>query len=196
MRGLVQLYRKNYSEAVKDFDAFLTVQPKSWAALNDLAVSYLHIGDYEAAEKSARQGLEVELNNPWLQSNLGVALLNQDKLAESQAVLKSALSGFEGMSEDEWARAYPGNAPAVVRDGFAQAKKAIASNIRMSENGGIDEQYSDLGFVSHLDKGIGFSIAACFESVGISVSPTTIQPGGTATLTWNSANVDGITLCR
>lgn len=194
IRGLIDLYRKNYTGAVADFEAFLKGKPQSWAALNDLTVAYIQSGDYKKAEEVSRQGLDYFPNNAWLTSNLGVALLNQKRASEAHTVLVSARDAFSRMSDTEWANAYPGNEDRLVAGGLTQARAAIEANVRMSENGNIDEQLPAFHFISHVDGGVGFIIAACGESIGMSVAPLSIQRGQSATLSWTTANVEGCTI--
>lgn len=194
IRGLIDLYRKNYTAAVEDFNRFLSGKPQSWAALNDLTVAYLQAGNYVKAEEVSRQGLAYFPDNAWLRSNLGVALLNQKKTADARATLVVARDAFAKMSEEDWARAYPGNEGGLVAGGLAQARMTIEANIRAVENGGIDEQISGSHFISRVDGGIGYVIAACDESIGMSVAPLAIGRGQSATLSWITSNIEACSI--
>ena len=93
---------------------------------------YFKNGQYNKSEATARSGLAVEPNNPWLENSLGVALLNQKKYGESVEHLEAALGIFKSMSAGEWGQAYTGNDPSLYPTGLKEAIKSIESNIALA----------------------------------------------------------------
>ncbi|MCX6702909.1 MAG: tetratricopeptide repeat protein [Candidatus Wolfebacteria bacterium] len=132
VRGLINGYAKNFSEAAADFQEFLKWDPKSWAAHNDLAWVYFQAGDYENALKVSEEGLKWSPGNPWLLNSSGVALLNLGKKKEAEAIFAEALAAVQKLSPDDWKKAYPGNDPDIASGGLENMILTIKRNQELS----------------------------------------------------------------
>jgi len=132
VRGLIQGYIGNFSQAEQDFKKFLEWDQRNWAAWNDLAWIYFMQGDYKKAQVASLKGLNVDPKNPWLLNSLGVSLLNQNKKAEARELFLEAKTYAEKLSEKDWQRAYPGNNPKSSKQGLEKIKKIIASNLELT----------------------------------------------------------------
>jgi len=131
VRGLIYGYSKRYKEAEADFKEFLKWKPESWAGHNDLAWVYFMEGDYKNSAETAREGLKYVPNNVWLLNSLGVALLNDGKLAEAKKALTEALASADAMTPADWGRSYPGNNPSVYGDGLDAMRASIKRNLAL-----------------------------------------------------------------
>lgn len=129
MRGLTYGYQGSLKEAADDFKIFLEWIPYSWAGHNDLVWIYFRMGDFEQAEKYARQGLTYAPGNPWLSNALGAILLNKGLYAEAREHLLVAQSGFSSMTEQQWGEAYPGNDPRVYTEGRQASLSSVEQNL-------------------------------------------------------------------
>jgi tetratricopeptide (TPR) repeat protein len=135
VRGLIYGYSGRLSEAAADFKTFLEWKPHSWAAHNDLAWVYFRAGKYAEARDTARAGLNIAPNNPWLLNSLGVALLNTGDKQGAKTAFTQALASVSAMSPEDWGKAYPGNDPAIYREGFSKMKESIQSNLELLDAG-------------------------------------------------------------
>lgn len=199
VRGLINVYAGNYQLAIEDFKKFLENNSQSWAGLTDLSFAYLKAGDYYGAEQAARKGLNYYPNNPWLNMNLGTALLNLGDFSEAKNAYRESLNGFSQLSKEDFQRAYPGNNPQDIAIGLESVIKAVEFNIDLAQREQSDSSYSFAPFspfVSNLNNnnGLGFAIAACGESVGISVSSEIIDRGQSAILTWITSEVQNCSI--
>ena|SRR3989344_342674 len=129
VRGLIYGYAKEPDKAIADFKTFLEWKPESWAGHNDLAWVYFMEGDYKNSADTAREGLVYSPNNVWLLNSLGVALLNEGKLAEAKEALTKAQAVAEAMTPADWGRSYPGNNPSVYGDGLDAMRASIKRNL-------------------------------------------------------------------
>ncbi len=135
VRGLIYGYSGQLAKAEADFKAFLAWKPESWAGNNDLAWIYFQEGKYAEARDTARTGLKIEPNNPWLWNSLGVALLNMDDKKGAKEAFAKALSILATMSEASWGAAYPGNNPDIYTEGFLKMKSSLEENMRLLSTG-------------------------------------------------------------
>lgn len=131
IRALVHGYRKEWSEAQVDFKKFLTWDPESWAARNDLAWVYFAQGKFSDAEREADEGLEANPQNPWLLMTRGMARFNLGDLSGARDDLEKAKRGASVLAESEWHRAYPGNDPAFAPQGLNAFRSAIEDNLSL-----------------------------------------------------------------
>lgn len=131
VRGLVRGYSRNLAEAESDFKEFLKWKPESWAGWNDLAWVYFQEGKYKEARDSARKGLDIYPDNPWLLNSLGVALLNTGEKYDAKEAFAKALSVAESMVPEDWGRAYPGNNPEIYSEGLLKMKESIGNNLKL-----------------------------------------------------------------
>jgi tetratricopeptide (TPR) repeat protein len=132
MRGLTNGYAGNYDEAISNFKEYIEWNPKTWAGYNDLVWVYLLKKDYQGAEEASREGLKNSPNNPWLLSNLGTALLNQERYQEAKDELILAKSFSEKLTAQDWSEVYPGNNPGVAGLGLRDMKAAIQLNVAIA----------------------------------------------------------------
>lgn len=129
IRGLIEGYAKNYSDAERDFSRFIAWDPGNWAAHNDLAWVYFAQGKYAEAKEEAARGLSSNPTNPWLLMTHAMARFN---LGERDGVLEElerAKSHADGLTPSGWGRAYPGNDPASAARGLEAFRASIAANI-------------------------------------------------------------------
>jgi tetratricopeptide (TPR) repeat protein len=136
MRGLIQGYRGNYSEAVKDYEQYLALVPPNWAGINDYAWVLLKAGRTIDAARVIADGLLLFPDNPWLLNSYGIAL---HELGQFDAAYESQLragDAAERLRESDWLIAYPGNDPRVAAQGLATLKEAIRTNMHMSYTAG------------------------------------------------------------
>jgi tetratricopeptide (TPR) repeat protein len=129
VRGLIHGYMRQFEQAEADLAKFLTWEPRSWAAHNDLAWVYFQMGRYADTERIASQGLRWNPDNPWLLNMLGVALLNLEARQEAQAVLTQALEETGALSVADWHRAYPGNHPDHAAKGIEEMHRVVEFNL-------------------------------------------------------------------
>ncbi len=131
VRGLIYGYSGRLAEAGAEFKQFLKWKPDSWAGNNDLAWIYFQEGKYAEARDTARVGLTIAPENPWLLNALGVALLNLDDKNGAKEAFTKALAVLGSMSEQDWGKAYPGNSPEIYDDGLAKMKESIEQNLKL-----------------------------------------------------------------
>lgn len=134
VRGLIQGYARNFSEAEADFLEFIKRHERPWAAYNDLAWIYFQQGRFFDVKEAALRGLQIEPRSPWLLTSLGVALLNLNEKQEARKVLLAALGEAERLTPEEWGRAYPGNDPRIYAQGLEAMRGAIRKNLELVSN--------------------------------------------------------------
>jgi len=131
VRGLIYGYMSNLTRAEADFSRFVRWAPKEWAGYNDLAWILAKEGKYADAEKVAGEGIKEAIGgeeNAWLWNSLGVAQLNLKKYNDAEKSFRKALKLARNMTENEWARAYPGNNPEESARGLDAFKIAVQAN--------------------------------------------------------------------
>ena len=131
VRALIYGYRGELEKAEADFKEFLKWKSDGWAGWNDLAWIYFQEGKYEEARDAVRSALVRYPDNPWLLNSLGVALLNTNDQEGAKESFIKALSKLASMTEKEWGIAYPGNDPAVYREGFSKMKESVQENFEL-----------------------------------------------------------------
>ena len=134
MRGLAEGYAGYFPQAIRDFQTYTSMAPDQWAGWNDLSFVYFKAGKFKEAEDTARAGLEIFPDNPWLNNALGVALLNQQKFQDAEAYLQAALARFEQLTLTEWGSAYPGNNPISYESGLLEAVESVKVNLTLLES--------------------------------------------------------------
>lgn len=131
IRGLIYGYAKNYPEAEKDFLKFLEWSPNNWAANNDLAWIYFAQGKFKEAEELSALSLKRDPFNPWLLMMHAMSAYNLGDVETAKKELQLAKLASEGMTEERWIHAYPGNDPEIAKEGLAEFRKAIEQNIEL-----------------------------------------------------------------
>lgn len=129
MRGLTNGYARKYENAVSDFEKYISANPKTWAGYNDLTWIYLIKNDWEKAKETAEKGLQNDKINPWLRSNLGIALMNLEKFEEAKKEFLLAKSVSDKLSATDWTEVYPGNSPRIAESGIVEFKAAVNLNL-------------------------------------------------------------------
>jgi tetratricopeptide (TPR) repeat protein len=129
IRGLIHGYRNEFSEAERDFRAFLEWDKENWAAYTDLAWVYFRAGEYQRALETTEKGLLFAPSNVWLLNMKGVTLLNLGRTLEAHSFFENALSEAEKLTEFDWERAYPGNDPRTRKRGLTEMRAAIQRNL-------------------------------------------------------------------
>src|SRR3989338_3696743 len=131
VRGLIYGAMGRLQEAESDFKNFTMWAPKEWAGYNDLAWILAKEGKYADAEKVAGGGIKEAIGgeeNAWLWNSLGVAQLNLKKYNDAGKSFRKAMKLARNMTENEWARAYPGNNPEESVRGLDAFKIAVQAN--------------------------------------------------------------------
>lgn len=131
IRGLIYGYAKNYVMAEKDFLKFLEWSPNNWAANNDLAWVYFAQGKFKKAEERSVLSLKRDPFNPWLLMMHAMSSYNLGDVETAKKELQLAKLASEGLTEDRWIHAYPGNDPKIAKEGLAEFRKAIDRNIEL-----------------------------------------------------------------
>ena len=131
VRGLIQGFWGNYSEAVTDYEHFLRAYPTNWAGLNDYAWVLLKDKRWGDALDTINYGLIFWPQNPWLLNSKATALFELDRLDEAQQTALQAEEAVSRLTESDWDKAYPGNDPLIAADGVVAFKKAVRENIHM-----------------------------------------------------------------
>jgi len=134
IRGLVNGYAKDFPGAVSDFKEFLKYKEESWAGHNDLSWIYFQMGDFKNAESIARAGLIHSPYNPWLLNSLGIALINEKKYTDAVTVLSEGLVRLKALTPAQWGKAYPGNDPAIYKEGFTHVIEVVEANLSLAKS--------------------------------------------------------------
>lgn len=137
MRALAYGYVRRFSDAVRDFETIIEAEGNSewgalWAARADLGWVYFQQGDFEAVLRISDEGLVTAPNNPWLLTNKGVALLNLGEKEEAHVTLERASHEAQQLTEEGWARAYPGNDPLEAYLGLDAMIDTIDTNLALT----------------------------------------------------------------
>ena len=140
VRGLIYGYHGDLDKAEDDFRSFTQWAPKEWAGYNDLAWILEKRGKYKAAKDAiAKAFVEIPQanNNPWLWNSLGVAELNLGNHADAHNAFKRAQTLANSLTEADFRKSYPGNAPAEAGSGLKVFRDAIMENLTTS--GSVDK---------------------------------------------------------
>lgn len=140
VRGLVYGYRGligDFLLAEADFYRFTQWAPKEWAGYNDLAWVQSKQAKYREARDTIQAALAVVPDgrkNPWLWNAKGVAELNLNEYREARKSFAEAAALAASLTDAEWRRAYPGNAPSGAAAGLAAFREAITENLKRAES--------------------------------------------------------------
>ena len=130
-RGLVYGFIGERGLAVDDFLSYLKTDPRGWYTYNDMAWLYFEAGEFQTVALLAERGLEYNPENPWLLMTLGVAKMNLGERERARELLARAGFAAQELTEEDWARAYPGNDPRVVPLGLQEFRDAVTSNLQL-----------------------------------------------------------------
>lgn len=134
-RGLTYAYRGQAGDlalAEQDFRAFVAWAPKEWAGYNDLAFVLAKEKKYADAAEVLKEAIATAkggAQNPWLWDALGVMQLNLGKPSSAVASLAKAQTFAGSLTETSWQKAYPGNNPALAKEGVEALQKGVAKNV-------------------------------------------------------------------
>lgn len=133
IRALTYAFDQQYEKAIEDYHFFLSeVNPVSVWAMNDLAWVYIMKEDFEAAYETAKRGLDIMPENPWLLTMAGVSLLNLNRNEEAVPYLEKAYERSLTLTESDWGRAYPNNDPAIRGESLAFMRETIRKNLELA----------------------------------------------------------------
>ena len=131
VRGLIEGYIGDYTDAEKDYSHYLSLQPDSWAGMNDYAWVLLKDNKPQIAADVTTEGIKKYPENPWLLNSNATALYEMGDIADASVIIQRASSAVANLSPSEWSHAYPGNNPDIASEGIATFKKAVADNMHM-----------------------------------------------------------------
>lgn len=86
VQGLVNGYLRNFDEAELAFEKFIKAYDDEWQGYLDLSWIHFQKGEFEQSKGILEQGLELDANNPWLNSSYAVvlnALRNSDNVTNT-----------------------------------------------------------------------------------------------------------------
>lgn len=133
IRGLAFGYLDRLDAAIEDFKKFNSCFPLTWAGHNDLAWFYFRKGDILSMRKVIEPMLLMHLNNPWVLNTYGLALLNSGEEVMALKAFKEAKMYADGMRNEDWGIAYPGNDPIIYKDGLKKMNQMVEENIELAE---------------------------------------------------------------
>ena len=129
MRGLIEGYQGDYTDAVEDYATYLTYNPDDWAAINDYAWVLLKAGRPLDAQSATVRGLSIFPNNPWLLNTDATALYEMGLMTDACEQIVRAVEAVKSITKDQWLTSYPGNDPQIAEEGIATFKKAVETNM-------------------------------------------------------------------
>lgn len=129
VRGLIEGYMGDYSDAANDYAYFLQSDPHNWAGKNDYAWVLLKAKRYQDALSITESGLVDAPYNPWLLNSEATALYELGDYHQAFVAASLAAVASHNVTPQEWETAYPGNDPAVAPEGIASLQMAVAANM-------------------------------------------------------------------
>ena len=133
VRGLIEGFMGDYTNAIADYRKYLQYDLTNWAATNDLAWVLLRADRPKEVIEAIDRVLPIWPKNPWLLNSYAIAMheLGRDEEAEKNA--QAAADVVKDLTPEEWLRAYPGNDPRIAFEGVRALKKAVTENIHTIE---------------------------------------------------------------
>lgn len=129
VRGLIKGFAGDYAGAAADYETYLRTDPKNWAAITDYSWVLIKDTRYKEALVALDWGLIYWPENPWLHNTRATALFELGHLEEAREAAEAASRAVEGLTEEAWLQAYPGNDPLIAPQGIAAFKKAVEANM-------------------------------------------------------------------
>lgn len=129
VRGLIEGYMGDYTDAAADYAHYITFDPHDWAAMNDYAWILLKAQQYDLAADVSGRGLQLFPKNPWLLNTNAIALYELGDLQQASIEAKAAIQASDTVTTEEWLRAYPGNDPSAAPEGIASLQEAASENM-------------------------------------------------------------------
>ena len=133
LRGIVEGYLNDYQDASRDYKQYVELNPVGWEGRTDYAWTLIKTGNLKDAMADVNEGLAQHPGNPWLLSVRATVLYEQGKLPEALAAARKAKIAVDGVTDDAWLKAYPGNDPMVAPTGVATLRAAAESNLEKIE---------------------------------------------------------------
>lgn len=133
MRGLIEGYLQDYPAAVKDYKQFIELNPGRWEGRTDYAWVLIKTGDLTEALSVIDTGLATAPQNPWLLSMRATILFEEGRYKEALPAARNAQDAVRRLTEEEWLKAYPGNAPDVAAIGLKTLRDAAQVNLEKIE---------------------------------------------------------------
>jgi hypothetical protein len=93
----------------------------------------LKAGHFAKAAVVAQQGLEHMPESPWLLNTAAIAFFELGDLERALVLAQSAADVAEGITQEQWLGAYPGNDPRVAQDGILALQQSTLDNLRTIE---------------------------------------------------------------
>ncbi|HUO50669.1 MAG TPA: hypothetical protein VMU25_03875 [Candidatus Paceibacterota bacterium] len=131
VRGLIEGYMGDYTDAARDYAHFLQFDPYNWAGLNDYAWVLLKAGRSADAAAATSKGLSRFPNNPWLLNSNVIALYEIGDIKDARTQAQKAVAAVASVTTADWLHSYPGNDPAIAQEGIASLKEAATNNMHM-----------------------------------------------------------------
>lgn len=91
MRGDIFMARKEYSQAVGEYDHILTSEPKNAEVLNKLGVAYQQLGDLLRAERAYRRSMHADKTFASAANNCGTVEYERKHYGKAIGLYKKAL---------------------------------------------------------------------------------------------------------
>ena len=88
--GAVLQRQRRYPQAIASFERALALDPASLECIESIAACWLEQKEYTSAETWARRALQANEARPRAWNTLGIALANQQRIAEALAALRRA----------------------------------------------------------------------------------------------------------
>lgn len=186
VRGLLDGYAGNYSEAEKDFQNFIAWSPNEWAGYMDLSWVYINSQKYDEAVAISGNGLVLFPDNVWLMANKGLAEYKLGRYDEAKNNLENAKKLAEDLTPEDWKRAYPGNDSGGAEKGVEEIQTAIDYNLNLvylmtdGENEISKIAFSDIKELSKYSGSSnlidGVTLSACAASTYSACSGKTCLP--------------------
>jgi tetratricopeptide (TPR) repeat protein len=133
IRGLIEGYKGSYADAARDYEQYLSHDPRNWAAINDYAWVLLKANRPQDAEAATVYGLGFFPNNPWLLNSYATALYERGDIVDAKVAVEHAFSAMSSVTKETWLTAYPGNDPEIATTGLSTFKTAIETNMHRIE---------------------------------------------------------------
>jgi tetratricopeptide (TPR) repeat protein len=133
VRGLIEGYMGDYTDAANDYAYFLTFDPDDWATMNDDAWVLLKAQRFDDAVAITDRGLAIAPQNPWLLNSNATALYELGEYKNALVQAQKAQTAVAGLTDAQWSHAYPGNDPSIAGEGLESFKQAVADNVHTIE---------------------------------------------------------------
>ncbi len=135
LRGLIEGFMGNYSDAEKDYAHYLQYDPIDWAAVNDYAWVLLKDNKPASADVAIEAVLKYFPSNAWLLNSDAIALSELGDATTARERIDAASQAVLSLSSATWSRAYPGNDPGIADQGLTAFKSAVEKNMHTLDSG-------------------------------------------------------------